>query len=278
MVKGNSAEQYLKTYISLIKKSDANNPHELLHYINNLGIKDRTKHNYLNSIVSLYKHNPDLIEGDITEIKKERDRLQRVINKAVKEDNITERQRKVMDSVNWADIERLGDKLYDARDESDMAREDYVLLALMNPPLRNDLQEVRISHNRTDCRDNCILLPKNGQVVLYIRDHKTTSRGGKPIIRKLDSKIGAEVRKLAEDGRTHLFVDRTGAPFSSSAFTHKFNKLFQKHLGVPISSTILRKLYLTDKYSDVKKRASEMNRDAEQMGHSVATQQANYVD
>jgi hypothetical protein len=277
MVKNNSVELYLKSYIALLKKANSDNPADILQYINEQPIKDRTKHNYLNSIVSLHKHNPALIKGDITAVKQARDELQREINKSVKEDNITEKQRAIMDKVEWRDIEALQEKLNKDKAESSGALEDYILLCLMNPPLRNDLQEVRVSRNRRDCKDNCIYIPAKGQVVLNIRDHKTTSRGGKPIIRKLDEALGNDIKKLVADGRTHLFVDRQGKPFSSSSFTHKLNKLFSKHLDVPLSSTLLRKIYLTDKYSNTKSIQKEMAQDAAQMGHSVATQQNNYV-
>lgn len=278
MVKDNSAELYLKSYIALVKKVGSDDPSAMKAYINNLPLKDRTKHNYYNAIVSLHKHYPHLVNGDISEIKTERDKLQKAINKAVKTDNITAKQREVMEKVDWADIETLMHKLKADKDSDKVALEEYVLLELMNPPLRNDLQEVRVSRLKADCKDNCIFLPKGkGAAVLYIRDHKTTSRGGKPIIRRLSDELGKDIRELVKDGRTHLFVDRAGLPFTSSAFTHKLNKLFTKHLNQPISSTLLRKLYLTSKYGDVKKRATEMKKDAEQMGHSVETQQTNYV-
>jgi hypothetical protein len=278
MVKNNSVELYLTSYINLIKKAGSDNPKILLDYIKNANIKDRTKHNYLNAIVSLQKHNPDVITGDISALKEYRDTLQKSINESVKEDNITEKQREVMDKVSWKDILSLIDKLKDKKDSDHTALEEYILLSLMNPPLRNDLQEVRVAHNKKDCHDNCVLVPKKGDVVLYIRDHKTTSRGGKPIIRELDNSLGRDVRQLVSDGRSHLFVDRSRKPYTSSAFTHMMNRIFKKHIGTPVSSTLLRKIYLTDKYSGYKKKAREMAEDAEQMGHSVATQQTNYVD
>jgi hypothetical protein len=87
----------------------------------------------------------------------------------------------------------------------------------------------------------------------------------------------ADLKKLTGDGRTYLFTDRTGKPYTSSSFTHRLNSVFQKHIGQKLSSTLLRKIYLTDKYKDYKKVKSEMESDAKQMGHSVATQQEHYV-
>jgi hypothetical protein len=284
MVKSNSVEVYLTNLINLIKKSGSEDAEKIMKWVMSQPIKLRTKHNYLNSIVSVHKHRPDLVKGNIEKVKAERNKLQSEINTAVKENNLTDRQRAVMDEVSWKDIEGVRDKLEEHKDQSAKAMEDYVLVSLMIPPLRNDLQEVRVSHNTRDCKDNCIHIPKRKGAVatLYVRDHKTSSRGGKPIIRKLSAELSADIVKLSSDGRTHLFVDRTGKPFTSSGFTHRLNAIFQKHLpngkGLKISSTLLRKMYLTDKYKDYKKVAKEMEKDAEQMGHSVGTQQAHYVD
>jgi hypothetical protein len=183
-----------------------------------------------------------------------------------------------MDKVNWGDIENLIKKLEDNKGESKGALEEHILLELMNPPMRNDLQEIDIVTKKKDCDGNCIYIPPKGFVTLYIKDHKTTSRGGEPIIRELEKTLSDDVRKLVKDGRKFLFVDRSGKGYTSSAFTHYFKRIFQKHLGVAMSSTILRKIYLTSKYGSYKKKVKEMEQDAVQMGHSVETQQNNYVD
>ena len=45
-------------------------------------------------------------------------------------------------------------------------------------------------------------------------------------------------------------------------------------MGKSVGSTLFRKSYLSNKYSDTK---SEMEKDAHMMGNSVATQQSVYV-
>ena len=278
MVKSNSLELYLSSFINLIKQAGSDDLDDILKYIENKQIKDRTKHNYLNAIVSIHKHNPSLIKGNIEPLKKMRDDLQKKINEAVKNDNITDKQRDAMDKVSWSDIENLFKKLEEKKGESKSAMEEHILLQLMNPPMRNDLQEIDIVKNKNKCDGNCIYVPPKGKITLFIKDHKTTSRGGEPIIRVLDKTLSDDIRSLIKDGRKFLFVDRSGKGYTSSAFTHYFKRIFQKHLGVAMSSTILRKIYLSDKYGNYKKKVKEMEEDAVQMGHSVATQQNNYVD
>jgi integrase len=61
-------------------------------------------------------------------------------------------------------------------------------------------------------------------------------------------------------------------PFKdSSGITKALNRIFSPK---KVSTTLLRHIYLTSKYGDVK---SEQQEDAEAMGHSVATQQSTYV-
>lgn len=278
MPKRNSVELYLNNLISLMKKANTEDAVELMEWIMKQPIKLRTKHNYLNSIVSVNKLKPGFIKGNISKVKEERDMLQSEINATVKESNITDKQKEVMDKVKWEDVVALVEKLKEQKDKSPKALEDYLLVALMNPPLRNDLQEIRVSRDGRDCKDNCIFVPRNKRPAkLFIRDHKTTSRGGDAIIRLLPLDISQDIQKLVGDGRTHLFADRTGKPYTSSSFTHRLNSIFKKHIGYNISSTLLRKMYLTDKYKDYKKVQNEMAEDAKQMGHSVGTQQNHYV-
>jgi len=279
MPKQNSVELYLNNLIALMKKAKTEDAVELMGWIMKQNTKLRTKHNYLNSIVSVDKMKPGFIKGDISKVKDERDKLQTEINATVKENNITDKQKEVMDNIKWDDVVGLSEKLNEAKGNSPKALEDYLLVALMNPPLRNDLQEIRVSRNGRDCKDNCVFVPKNkkGTAKLFIRDHKTTSRGGEAIVRPLSLEITHDIQKLVGDGRSHLFSDRSGKPYTSSSFTHRLNGIFKKHLGYNVSSTLLRKMYLTDKYKDYKKVQVEMAEDAKQMGHSVGTQQNHYV-
>ena len=68
-----------------------------------------------------------------------------------------------------------------------------------------------------------------------------------------------------------FLVYQNGEPLSQvNAITRILNKIFGKKVG----SSLLRAIYLTSKYGDVKK---EMKDDAKAMSHSVQTQQTTYV-
>jgi integrase len=67
------------------------------------------------------------------------------------------------------------------------------------------------------------------------------------------------------------FLIQNGAPLTAAnAITRILNKIFGKKVG----SSMLRHIFLSDKYADVKE---EQEADAEAMGHSVAEQQGVYV-
>lgn len=76
------------------------------------------------------------------------------------------------------------------------------------------------------------------------------------------------------NGMGILFKTSTGKPLTRIELSKVLLKYSKKYMGKSISSTLLRKIYLSSKYSDVK---DEMEKDSKVMGHSVATQQSVYV-
>jgi len=76
--------------------------------------------------------------------------------------------------------------------------------------------------------------------------------------------------KLRE-GPIPLLVDEKGEPFGQ---TNSLTRMLYKIFGSKIGSSMLRKLYLTDKYADVMK---EMKADTQAMGTSTGTAQTNYI-
>lgn len=271
-----SKQTYLQSYLNLVKSAGSEEPSKLLNYVLGKDCKVTTKVNNLNSIISLAKSGD--ISIDVEELKKRRDELQSEIKKNVGRDNQGKYREKI-DKVHIEDIDHLLSKLRIDRHKSDSALEDYVLLGLMWPsPSRNDLQEVVLCNNyRNRGKGNCIYLPKkadaNGE--LRINEHKTTSRGGKPIIRPMDKDLTDAVRRLFSDGRTYLFSTKRDKPLTSSAFSHKLSNFFSNYIGVPLSSTALRKIYLSGKYRGVKQ---QMKKDAKMMGHSENVAQSHYID
>ena len=272
-----SKKQYITTYLFLIKKAKSEDIADILKFIKNSDVKETTKLNYLNSIIGLKKHDGKLVKGNTADIVLYRDILGTKVDKDRKKDNLNENQKKVFEKISGTDIEDVITKLEQDKNTDAKALEEYVLLKLMYPrPLRNDLADIKICKNKGMLKQqNCIYLPtkKDSKATISIVEHKTTSRGGDPIKREVDADLTNDIRKLTKN-RTYLFENGKGNPYSSSAFSHKLSNLFKKHLEIPFSSTMMRKLYHTSKYKDT---LDEMAEDGRQMGHSSNTIQKVYV-
>lgn len=276
-----TSTQYISSYLSLIKRCGTNDLMEIYKYINtNEKLKPATKLSYLNSIIGLKKMNPQIINQDLSRIKALRDKLNLQIEKERANDNRNDRQKEAMETITLDKLKEFVTKLETNKSNSIKDLEHYILISMMVKfPIRNDLMEVAVVHTKADLKDrtdNFIYIPKgkDKEAVLYLKEYKTSKTHGDIII-KIDSSLTKDITKLVKsDDRKYLFVNNKNKPLSSSLFSHLMNSIFKKEFGVPISSTILRKIYLTDKYKDV---TTDMKNDAKLMGHDLTTQKNVYI-
>jgi integrase len=272
-----TSQAYRQQYNNLKRSANSQDPSLLLQFILNKEAKVSTKTNNLNSIISLMKAG-EIDSKGIEELREARDKLQEEVKRAVAKDNLGKYRAKVA-NIHIEDLDRLLELLYIHRNDDTASKEDYLLFSLMWPqPLRNDLQDITLCSNyKNRSQTNCLYLPKdkskNGE--LRINEHKTTSRGGEPIVRPLNKFQTTSARELFADGRTYLFQTRSGQPLSSSGMSNKINALTNKWLKVPLTSTALRKIYYSGKY---RKLMNEMRDDAKQLGHSIEVAQSHYLD
>lgn len=278
MVNINSKKQYLQTYLSLVKKSNSEKIDDIYKYIVKADVKDATKASYLNSIISLKKLDQSLVKGDLKDIIDLRDQLTVKIEKDRNEDNLNEKQKNAIEKIKLDDLEKFVNELKLKRLNSNKDLEDYILIYLMvNYPLRNDLQEIHLTFHKSDLKQplNVLYIPKKGKSILSLKEYKTSKTNGSIII-NLDEDITNDIKLLIKNNinRKFLFCNLNNEALSSSSFTHKLNRIFKKKFDIPISSTILRKIYLTGKYGDV---MEEFHKDNKLMGHSSQVAQKIYI-
>lgn len=105
--------------------------------------------------------------------------------------------------------------------------------------------------------------------------YKTQTCEANPLLREIIDfylKFHPLKAKLKEkDALIPLLVDEKGEPFTQN---NSLTRMLYKIFGSKIGSSMLRKLYLTDKYADVMK---EMKADTQAMGTSTGTAQTNYI-
>jgi len=105
--------------------------------------------------------------------------------------------------------------------------------------------------------------------------YKTQTCEANPLLREIIDfylKFHPLKAKLKEkDALIPLLVDEKGEPFTQN---NSLTRMLYKIFGSKIGSSMLRKLYLTDKYADVMK---QMKEDTQAMGTSTGTAQTNYI-
>lgn len=145
-------------------------------------------------------------------------------------------------------------------------------------PLRNDFammeMTTRRAYNKLSLDEkrhkNYMLFEKN-KINLMLNNYKTAGTYGEKTI-PMDKKVERLMRNFVK-----VLGYKTGDvvfPYSSNTLTQLLIRTSKKYINKKIGTTMLRHIYLSDKYGESK---LESQADAEKMGHSVKTQQDVYV-
>lgn len=148
-------------------------------------------------------------------------------------------------------------------------------------PLRNDVSGMEAitkrSYNKLNEEDkkakNYLVIEKNN-MFFVLNKYKTAKK-----YEELKIDIPADLKKLLRyflrvNGMGVLFKSSTGKPLSRNALSQLLIKTTKKYMNKSISTTMLRKIYLSSKYGDMKK---ELEKDNEIMGHSKGVALDTYV-
>lgn len=151
-------------------------------------------------------------------------------------------------------------------------------------PMRNDVSGMTITTKRLynklsedDKKESNYLVVEKNKMMFVINAFKTSAK-----YKELDINIPKDLEKLLRfyirvnklSNGDVLFTSTTGKPLSRNALSQLFIKTSKKYMDKSISTTMLRKIVLSDKFADVKKEQEDM---AEITGHSVATMNKVYV-
>lgn len=143
------------------------------------------------------------------------------------------------------------------------------LYTLTKPRRNKDYQLMKINVD-IDKAFNYLDLENKKFIFNNYKTNKTYETQTEDIPKKLYSILKTFI-KYKKPESDFLLVNFNGEPMTSiNSITRILNKIFNKN----ISSTMLRKMYLTDKYSDTMK---ELKSDAKAMGTSSNVAQTNYI-
>ena len=300
-LKTNSVKQYVANLNKLQKIFETDNydflknPEEVMEKISELNYL--SQRNILNAVVVLLSAlNHDGKQDDLLEeYGKLRDERNSMYIEQNKGGEISSKQapnftttEEIFKMINQMadDLKPIKKKNKDQITKKEMALlQAYVLFNIYaRMPFRNDLGNGAEAINQAaykklseeDKKDNNFLVvPSKGNLYWVMNKYKTSKK-----YEQLDLPIEDPVlRKILRyylkiNGMGVLFKTSTGKAVSKGELSKILIKYSKQYLNKSISSTLLRKIYLSSKYSNVK---DEMEKDAKMMGNSVATQQAVYV-
>jgi len=161
----------------------------------------------------------------------------------------------------------------------------YLLFSIYSRlPMRNDVSGMTITTKRlynklseAEKKENNYLVVEKNKMFFVLNQFKTSAK-----YKELDIDIPKDLEKLLRfyikvNGLKNgdvLFTSSTGSPLSRNALSQLFIKTSKKYLDKSISTTMLRKIVLSDLFLEKNKKQSAM---AEIAGHSVATMNKVYV-
>lgn len=159
----------------------------------------------------------------------------------------------------------------------------YLLLTIHSSlPIRNELGNCLVMKKReynkvteTDKNSKNFLVIEKSKMYFSFNNYKTSKTYQE---RYID--IPPHLKKIIRfylrffPGEQYLLCKWDGSPIGSNNVSQLLTKQFKKRIGKSVSTTLLRKLYLSDKYLPVKE---QLQTDNHNMGHSAGTALKYYV-
>lgn len=267
------------------------NKNSVLRYVSNLPSLASQK-TMLTSIIVLLKSvgiQPTPYLAKLTEIAKEQHAFYMKNEKTSKEDTNWVTYSEIQDVIDALYKEILlidnGDSQLTERQQLDTYQK-YLVIHLYTelPPLRNDYALTRIVKIQTnksvvndiDIKENYINMSDK---TLVLQNYKTAKTYGTKVI-TIPTTLLNVIKRFEKFKKkyivTHDFMllNTTDLkPMSRNSLTKTLNKIFYPK---KISSTILRKVYLSNKYP-IQHSMEEMAKDAQIMGHDIGTARKVYT-
>ena len=258
-------------------------------------IKDSTikmyESNYLNSvIIYLMAINSDKKQDTLLKkYQDKRDELNQQYEDEQTSGKISEKQSKnfvplkdVVDMINKMGNDLKGFKKKELTSKDKMLLQIYIIFQIhVRLPMRNDLAEMesitKRAYNKLNLENKKAknyLVVEKGKMFMVLNKFKTSSK-----YEELRFDVPKDLEKLLRsylkiNGLGVLFKSSTGKALSRNQISQLLIKYSKRYIGKSISTTILRKIVLSDKFGELKKEQEKM---ASITGHSVATMNSVYV-
>jgi hypothetical protein len=155
---------------------------------------------------------------------------------------------------------------------------------LIEYPTRNDMAGMKYINKamynkltEQDKKDNNYIVTERSSLMMVLNQYKTSAKYGEkkiPISKPVEKIIRMYIRSTGINVGDTLFVKRDGEPLSRNGVSKVLIKMSQKYIKKNISTTMIRKIVVSHKFSKLKQEQNDM---AYVMCHDVNTQNAVYV-
>ena len=250
-----------------------------------------TRRNYLNAIVvylSAKDKEDDLIEKYVDI----RDKLNKQYEEEQATGVISDKQKENFVDISEVNkmITQMGQEIKDKKlkKKEDLTAKDKNLIMVytlyniyIRLPLRNDLAGMEVINKRVynklseeqKQQNNYLVINKNS-MYMVLNQYKTSSK-----YKELNIDIPKDLERLLRqyiriNGMGVLFKSSTGKPLTRNALSQLLLKTSNKYMNKSISTTMLRKIYLSSKYGDM---VEELKKDTKIMAHSKEVAMDTYI-
>lgn len=251
------------------------NCNETLDFLNEHGLHEpQTIRTYINTVLAIYKHNPEKKGQYTREYKKWVEKFKEVDKvTSRKYMTLTPSKRQIETYVPWAEIIRKRDSL---RKDS----REYLMLSLytMIEPARADYNKIRIYTNRNPTPKEIAQTPNYllitpSTMVMVLNEFKSRSRN----LQKYEEELPTELQKvirisLAKHPREYLIVSpRTNQPYDDPhSYTVYFDRMLERIFKKKVTINMLRHSHIIS-IDWSKMTPLEAEEKANRLMHSVST-------
>tara|TARA_R100000951_G_scaffold42093_2_gene35474 strand:+ start:652 stop:1620 length:969 start_codon:yes stop_codon:yes gene_type:complete len=256
-----------------------------------------TQRNYLSAIViylmAISKNEKDMKEDPlILKYAELRDDLSKIIEDNNATGIISDKQKDNFVDISEVNkmVQEMGEEIKNKKikKKEDLSSKDKALLQVYTIfsiytrlPMRNDLAGMEAINKRTynklteeNKKEKNYLVVNKNNMFMVLNEFKTNTK-----YKSINIPIEKDLEKLLRvylkmNGMGVLFKSSTGKALTRNALSQLLLKTTKKRMGKSISTTMLRKIYLSSKYGKIQE---EQAKDAEIMGHSVNTQNKVYI-
>lgn len=131
--------------------------------------------------------------------------------------------------------------------------------------------------SEADKKNTNYLVNEKNKLTAILNEYKTSKKYGEkkiPIDKSVEKVLRMYIKLTGKKPGDVLFVSSTGKPISRNSLTQLLMKTSKKYLNKSISTTMMRKIVLSDKFGELKKEQEKM---AEITGHDVGTMNNVYI-